>query len=74
MPPQECVEVIVIIDGEPKSFNAQQFLGGQRYLLEEAGGSAVIEALYNEKTVTIKLGPYCKDFEADNFPRLYSKN
>lgn len=74
LPPQECVEVIVVIDEEPKSYKAQQFLGGQRYLLDEEGGDAVIEALYNEKTVTIKLGPYSKDFEAGNFSRLYSKN
>jgi len=64
--------VEAITRGQTLTIQAYLFEGGQRLLLEETGAQAIIQALYEGQTVTIRVGNYSKEFEPDNFPELYS--
>lgn len=73
LPPQECINITVLIDGEEQAYKAAMFLGGQRFLLEDDGGNAIIGALYSNQPVMIKIGPYSKEFEPGEFGELYKR-
>ncbi len=71
LPPCPTIAIQTTIEGQIDNFQAYVMEGGQRLLLDEESSQIILDALWEENSVSLKVGSYSKEFLSDNFPELY---
>lgn len=70
--PQKAL-LIMDIDGEKSQYEIRRLEGGQRFLLPDDIATALIEALQNQRSVTLSLPGYSSRLTLDDFSTKFQK-